>query len=47
MYLRETLLRKDDVKRRAYCPPSRMGRSLPLDAHRCWFEVKSATSGNA
>jgi hypothetical protein len=26
--------------------PSRIGPSLPLDAHRCWFKVKSTTSGN-
>lgn len=43
----KTLLRKDDVKRRAYCLPSRIGPSLPLGAHQCWFKVNSPTSGNA
>ena len=41
-----TQLRKDDVKRRACSLPSRIGPSLPLDAHRCWFKVKSTTLVN-
>jgi hypothetical protein len=43
----KTLLRTDDVKRRAYYLPSHIGPSLPLGAHQCRFKVNSPTSGNS